>query len=298
MRLFAPERINRIMETLGMGDEEAIESKMLSNTIETAQQRVEGRNFDIRRHVLQYDDVNNQQREMIYEQRNRVLDGEDMKGYIRNMISDTISHIIDRCTAVSDIPEEWEWNSLKESVTDVFGELSPSAFDISEHEMDHMTKDSLAEHLKEPVIEKYTEKEAEFGDVIRDVERVILLNVVDRKWMDHIDNMEQLRQGINLRAYAQRDPVVEYKFEAMDMFEEMIDSLKEETVRYLFHAIPQSKLERKQVAKVTSENLSGDGTIKKKPIRTVVKIGRNDPCPCGSGKKYKNCCIDKDNSER
>ncbi|MBQ3573084.1 MAG: preprotein translocase subunit SecA, partial [Clostridia bacterium] len=233
MRLFAPERINRVMETLGMEDDEAIESKMLSNTIETAQRRVEGRNFDIRKHVLQYDDVNNQQREMIYDQRNRVLGGEDMQGYIQKMIGDTLELIISRYSAASDIPEEWDWSAFEEHMTRVFGDLGEDAFEFSEHEMDHMTKESLKEHLLEPVTEKYAQKEAEFGEEMRNVERVILLNVVDRKWMDHIDNMEQLRQGINLRAYAQRDPVVEYKFEAMDMFEEMIDSLKEDTVKYL-----------------------------------------------------------------
>jgi len=298
MRLFAPERINRVMETLGMDENEAIESKMLSNTIETAQQRVEGRNFDIRRHVLQYDDVNNQQREMIYEQRNRVLDGEDMKGYIEKMMFDTIENIISRYSAISDNPEEWEWDSLKEHIFNVFGELPKDTFDISEHEMDHMTKESLKERLSESVKAKYVEKEIAFDTGIRDVERIILLNVVDRKWMDHIDNMEQLRQGINLRAYAQRDPVVEYKYEAMDMFEEMIDSLKEDTVKYLFHAVPESRIERTQVAKPTAENHGGDGTVAKKPVRKVTKIGRNDPCPCGSGKKYKNCCLGKDDSAK
>ena len=298
MRLFAPERINRVMETLGMDENEAIESKMLSNTIETAQQRVEGRNFDIRRHVLQYDDVNNQQREMIYEQRNRVLDGEDMKGYIEKMMFDTIENIISRYSAISDNPEEWEWDSLKEHIFNVFGELPKDTFDISEHEMDHMTKESLKERLSESVKAKYVEKEIAFDTEIRDVERIILLNVVDRKWMDHIDNMEQLRQGINLRAYAQRDPVVEYKYEAMDMFEEMIDSLKEDTVKYLFHAVPESRIERTQVAKPTAENHGGDGTVAKKPVRKVTKIGRNDPCPCGSGKKYKNCCLGKDDSAK
>ncbi len=296
MRLFAPERINRVMETLGMSDDDAIESKMLSNTIETAQQRVEGRNFDIRRHVLQYDDVNNQQREMIYEQRDRVLGGEDMRGFIVNMINDTIDGIVARYSAVSDIPDEWDFDALKDHMTAVFGELSEETFNYSEHEIDHMTRESLKERLVEYATEKYESKEAEFGDAMRDVERVILLRVVDQKWMDHIDNMEQLRQGINLRAYAQRDPVVEYKFEAMDMFDEMIASLKEDTVKYLFHAVPQSKIERAQVAKPVSENFGSDGTVQKKPVRNVTKIGRNDPCPCGSGKKYKNCCIDKDNA--
>ena len=294
MRLFAPDRINRIMDTFGFDEGEAIESNMLSNAIETAQERVEGRNFDIRRHVLQYDDVNNQQREMIYEQRNMVLDGKDISENIRNMIRDTLTNVIARYSASSDNPEEWDWNGLKEHINSVCGELPNETFDISENELDHMTRDSLHERLLEYANAKYEAKEADFGDVIRDVERIILLRVVDQKWMDHIDNMEQLRQGINLRAYAQRDPVIEYKFEAMDMFEEMIDSIKEDTVSYLFHAIPETKIERKQVATPVAESHGGDGTIAKKPVRKVNKIGRNDPCPCGSGKKYKNCCLDKD----
>ena len=293
MRLFAPDRINRIMETFGMEDNEAIESKMLSNAIETAQQRVEGRNFDIRKHVLQYDDVNNQQREMIYEQRNRVLDDEDMRSYIMKMASDTVENIIARYST-AELSEEWDWSGLKEHIFSVFGELDAAVFDISEHEMDHLSCESLKERILEYTNAKYEVKEAEFGDAMRNVERVLLLRVVDRQWMDHIDNMEQLRQGINLRAYAQRDPVVEYKFEAMDMFEEMIESIKEETVKYLFHVVPQTRIERKQVAKPVAENLGGDGTVAKKPVRRVVKVGRNDLCPCGSGKKYKNCCIDKD----
>ena len=156
-----------------------------------------------------------------------------------------------------------------------------------------MTHESLTDDIYEIALRQYKEKEELFGDDIREVERVILLRVVDAKWMDHIDSMEQLRQGIGLRAYAQKDPVVEYKFEAMDMFEEMTDNIKEETVRALFHVVPQSQIERTQVAKPTAENLGGDGTLKKKPVVRENKVGRNDPCPCGSGKKYKHCCIDK-----
>ncbi len=294
MRLFAPERITRVMDTFGMDEGEALESKMLSGAIESAQQRVEGRNFDIRKHVLQYDDVNNQQREMIYKERNRVLDGEDMRGNILKMAADTIENIIARYSA-TEISDDWDWNSLREHIASVFGDLGSDVFEISEHEMDHMTRESLRERILEFVNKKYEVKEAEFGDAMRDVERVLMLRVVDQKWMEHIDNMEQLRQGINLRAYAQRDPVVEYKFEAMDMFEEMIDSIKEDTVKYLFHVVPQTRIVREQVAKPVAENLGGDGTVAKKPVRKVTKVGRNDPCPCGSGKKYKNCCIDKEN---
>ena len=298
MRLFAPERINRVMETFGMEENEAIESKMLSNAIETAQQRVEGRNFDIRKHVLQYDDVNNQQREMIYKQRNQVLDGEDMKNYIQNMMRDTAANIIALYAGDKEVAEEWDWSGIKEHFTTIFGELPAEAFDISEHELDHMTQESLQERLLEYIHAKYSEKEADFGEAMREVERVLLLRVVDQKWMDHIDNMEQLRQGINLRAYAQRDPVVEYKFEAMDMFEEMIASIKEDTVRHLFHVIPQTRIERTQVAKPVAENHGSDGTVKKQPVRRKVEIGRNDLCPCGSGKKYKHCCLEKDQANQ
>ncbi len=297
MRLFAPERINRIMETFGLEEDEAIESKMLTGAIETAQERVEGRNFDIRKHVLQYDDVNNQQREIIYDQRNRVLGGEDMRSNIVKMTADTVQAIIARYSA-SDLPEEWEWDALKEHILAVFGELSEETFDISEHELDHMTRESLKERIVEYVSEKYVEKEAEFGDAMREVERILMLRVVDRKWMDHIDNMEQLRQGINLRAYAQRDPVIEYKFEAMDMFDEMTESIKEETVKLLFHVVPQTRIENKQVAKPIAASHGDDGTIRRSPsarwlrleetiraiaeavksIRTVVlkKISRNN----------------------
>ena len=294
MRLFAPERVARVMDTFGFAEGEAIESKMLSNTIETAQRRVEGRNFDIRRHVLQYDDVNNQQREIIYDQRNRVLNGEDMQNNILSMAEQTVSNIITKYSANSDFAEEWDFAGLKEHIFTVFGELSADAFDISAHEMDHLSRESLKERIFEYVTQKYSEKEAEFGEVMREVERVLMLRVVDSKWMDHIDNMEQLRQGINLRAYAQRDPVVEYKFEAMDMFEEMIDGIKEDTVKHIFHAVPRSRIERVQVVKPIVESHGGDGTVVRKPVRKEVKVGRNDPCPCGSGKKYKNCCIDKE----
>ena len=295
MRLFAPDKIARVMESFGFKEDEAMESKLLTNTMETAQQRVEGRNFDIRKHVLQYDDVNNQQREMIYEQRDRVLNGEDMRDYIMNMIGDTIASVIDRHTVGIDNPEEWDFGTIKETVFAIFGELPADTFDISEHELDHMTRDSLKERILEPVIKRYEEKEEEFGENMRNVERVFLLRAVDQRWMDHIDNMELLRQGINLRAYAQRDPIMEYKFEAMDMFDEMTEGIKRDTVTMLFHVVPQNKVERVQVAKPMAENLGGDGTVKKQPVKKAEKIGRNDPCPCGSGKKYKNCCIDKEN---
>ena len=294
MRLFAPERINKVMNTFGLEEDEAIESKMLSNAIETAQERVESKNFDIRKHVLQFDDVNNQQREMIYKQRDQVLDGDDMRSYIMNMLKDAIAAVINLYVGDKSLPEEWDWDGMKEHFETLLGEMPEGFMEFTDVEIDKMTKERLAEYIFEDAEKKYQTKEADFGENMREIERVILLRVVDQKWMDHIDNMEQLRQGINLRAYGQHDPVVEYKFEAMDMFEEMIASIKEDTVKHLFHVIPQSKIERQQVAKPMAENLGGDGTVKKKPSRRVVKIGRNDPCPCGSGKKYKNCCLEKD----
>ena len=294
MRLFASDKINRIMEMVGFDEDEAIESKMVSSSIETAQARVEGRNFSIRKHVLNYDDVNNQQREMIYSQRNEVLDGVDLRATIVKMIGSVIENIIVRNTGGYKEAEEWQWNSIREQLTEEFGAFPEGALDFDPNFVDRMTVETATEAISEIVEEKYKGQEELFGDNIREVERIILLRTVDAKWMDHIDSMEQLRQGINLRAYAQRDPVVEYKFEAMDMFEEMIATIKEETVKMLFHVVPQSKIERKQVAKPLTENLGGDGTVQKKPVVKAEKVGRNDPCPCGSGKKYKHCCLNKE----
>ena len=294
MRLFAADKINRIMELVGFDESEAIESKLVSGSIETAQARVEGRNFDIRKHVLSYDDVNNQQREMIYTQRNDVLDGLDLKGTISKMMRSVLENIIERNTGGAVNAEEWQWEPMREQLNAEFMPFNEEDLVFDEHDIDHMTVESLTDVLMEKVEEQYAEKEKLFGESMREVERVILLRVVDAKWMEHIDSMEQLRQGINLRAYAQRDPVVEYKFEAMDMFDEMIALIKEETIRHLFHVVPQTQIERQQVAKPVAENFGGDGTVQKKPIVKGEKIGRNDPCPCGSGKKYKHCCLGKD----
>ena len=210
------------------------------------------------------------------------------------MMRSVIENIITRNTGGEVNAEDWQWESLREQLNMEFMPFAEGELEFDEHDIDHMTVESLTDMLMELVLEQYKKKEELFGDNMREVERVILLRVVDSKWMEHIDNMEQLRQGINLRAYAQKDPVVEYKFEAMDMFEEMIAVIKEETVRYLFHVVPQSQIEREQVAKPVAENLGGDGTVEKKPVVKGAKVGRNDPCPCGSGKKYKHCCLGKD----
>ncbi len=295
MRIFAGDKINRVMEIAGFSDDEALESRMVSGVIETAQSRVEGRNFDIRKHVLEYDNVNNQQREMIYGQRNEVLDGKDIQESIKKMIYASIDNIVSAYSG--DIPaEEWEWDKLKEALFAHFYDMGDE-LDYTETDIDHMTRDSLTEDIYENVLKEYENREELFGkdengnDRIREAERIILLKVVDMKWMDHIDAMEQLKQGINLRAYAQKDPVVEYKFEAMDMFEEMIDSIKMDTTKQLFHIMPKKVMKREQVAKPVSAGNGDDGTVRKKPVVNKDKVGRNDPCPCGSGKKYKNCCL-------
>ncbi len=294
MRRFAGDRISRIMSVVGMNDDEAIDSKLFSNTIEVAQARVEGHNFDIRKHVLNYDDVNNQQREMIYKQRNDVLDGMDLSNTVYKMMSSVIESIIRMNIGDSPHAEDWMWNSIRERLTNVFGEFQEGELEFDEMEIDRMTVESLTEDLYEKVMAKYRVIEDTFGENIREIERMILLRTVDNKWMNHIDSMEQLRQGIGLRAYAQRDPVVEYKFEAMDMFDEMIAEIKEDTVRFLFRVKAGANMERKQVAKPVAENHGGDGSVQKKPVVKGEKVGRNDPCPCGSGKKYKQCCLGKD----
>ncbi|MBQ7960364.1 MAG: preprotein translocase subunit SecA [Clostridia bacterium] len=294
MRLFAADKINRVMEMVGFDETEAIESKIVSGAIETAQARVEGRNFDIRKHVLNYDDVNNQQREVIYKQRNEVLDGKDIRGSVENMIKSVIADIVSHNAGSMPHAEDWPWDNIREQITAVFGELPEGTLVFDEYEIDRMTVASLTDDIFEGAKEKYAGKETMFGDNMREVERIILLRTVDAKWMDHIDSMEQLRQGIGLRAFAQKDPVIEYKFEAMNMFEEMTDLIKEETVKQLFHVVIESKIERKEVAKPIAANHGGDGTVEKKPLVKGAKIGRNDPCPCGSGKKYKQCCLGKD----
>ena len=227
-------------------------------------------------------------------ERNDVLDGVDLRATVVKMMSSVIENIIMLNTGGNQHAEEWQWDAIRLQLTDSFGEFADGQLEFDDHEIDRMTVESLTDDLLEVVEEKYKAQEELFGDNIREVERVILLRAVDAKWMDHIDSMEQLRHGINLRAYAQRDPVVEYKFEAMDMFDEMIMNIKEETVKMLFHVVPKSNIERTQVAKPVAENLGGDGTVQKKPVVKGEKIGRNDPCPCGSGKKYKHCCLGKD----
>ncbi|WHH57527.1 preprotein translocase subunit SecA [Petroclostridium sp. X23] len=286
MRLFGSERIAGVVEALGLEEDQPIEHKMLSNAIENAQKKVEGRNFDIRKHVLQYDDVMNQQREVIYGQRQKVLNGEDLKSAILKSLDGIIDNMLRLYTGESPHPDDWNWTGLKEYAEGMF--MPEGSLEYSREELEDLTKEDVRERLMKIALEAYEAKEQEVGsENMRELERVVMLKVVDQKWMDHIDNMDQLRQGIGLRAYGQRDPVVEYKFEGFDMFEEMIKNIQEDTVRIIYHAHIERPPERERVAEPI-EASHGDGPAQ--PVVKGEKVGRNDPCPCGSGKKYKKCC--------
>ncbi len=285
MRLFGSERIQGVVEKLGMEDDEPLEARMLSKSIESAQRKVEGNNFSIRKHVLQYDDVMNKQREVIYGERQKVLEGEDLGNEIRNMINQLIEEAVERYTAEGKYPEEWDLAGLEAYLKSII------PFDESEKidDIENITKNRLEDELKEKAHEIYDEKEQNIGsEQMREIERVILLRVVDTKWMDHIDAMDQLKQGIGLRAMGQQDPVRAYQIEGYDMFEEMTDSIQEDTLRNLFHIQVNERVEREQVAEPIRTNSPEDS--EKNPVTLGEKVGRNDPCPCGSGKKYKKCC--------
>ncbi len=289
MRLFGSERLMGLFEAMPEGEQ--IEHKMLSNAIEGAQKKIEGNNFGIRKNLLEFDRVNNEQREVIYKERRMVLDGESMRDTIYKMITDVVEHVVDAIINADAPAEEWDIHQLNKVLHPI---IPMKKVVLTEDQLKHMKKDELLQQLKEEAVKTYEAKEAEFPDPdrIREVERIILLRVIDHKWMDHIDDMDQLRQGIGLQAFGQRDPVVEYKFAGFDMFNEMIDAIAEDTVRALMHIqVEQNEqnVQREQVAKVTGTNKdeSVAATPKK---REGKKIQPNDPCPCGSGKKYKMCC--------
>ncbi|MBQ7792611.1 MAG: SEC-C domain-containing protein, partial [Clostridia bacterium] len=288
MKLFGSERVRAVVDTLGLSEDEPIEHNMLTKAIESAQKRVEGRNFGIRKHVLQFDDVMNQQRGIIYSQRQQVLNGESIRDTILKMIRDSVTATVEQYCSISEYPDDWNLTGLADNVNAVYT-TPENPLVVADLDLEELTKAKLTTMITDMAIQKYEAKEEEFGDHIREIERVILLTVVDRKWMDHIDDMDQLKNGIDLRAYGQRDPVIEYKFEGYDMFEAMIQSISEETAKTVLNVNVQKQVERKQVAvpQVTSH---GDGTVTKAPARTQGKVGPNDPCPCGSGKKYKKCC--------
>ena len=290
MRLFGGERVTNMMERLNIDEDTPIEQKFLTRAIEQAQTTVESRNFQARKSVLEYDDVMNKQREIIYDQRKQVLDGLDVKNIIMNMMNTSISHLVAEHFAEND---HLDAASCRELLRQVEGLYFPKfTVRFTEEELKVKTAADVTEAFTAAAAAYYEQKEQEFtSPVMREVERVVLLRVVDEYWMDHIDAMADLRQGIRLRAYAQTDPIIAYKKESLDMFEEMISAIQSETVRRLYSVRikKDEEIKRERVAKATGESVGGDGTVKKQP-RRVQKIGRNDPCPCGSGKKYKNCC--------
>jgi len=290
LRKFGSDNLRTMVDRLGLGDDEAIEAGMLSSAIERAQKTVEGNNFKARKNVLEYDDVMNVQRKVIYAERNKVLDGGNFKQSIEKRIASFIDLTVDQYIAGEEYPENWNITGLVEFLEQFF--VVPGTLSFSKEEIEDLTRQSLIDRLYSIAMEGYAQKEEEFGEeALREIERIILLRSVDSKWMDHIDDMERLRQGIGLRAYAQRDPIIEYKEEGYIMYEAMLQAITEDIIRLLYHVRAEKKIEREEVAKPTSTSGGSDGTIEKKPVvRQGEKIGRNDPCPCGSGLKYKKCC--------
>ncbi|HEX3027037.1 MAG TPA: SEC-C metal-binding domain-containing protein, partial [Clostridia bacterium] len=288
--LFGGERIQNLMGTLGIEENQPIENRMLTSSIENAQRKVESKNFGIRKSVLQFDDVMNRQREIIYGQRRRVLDGENLRDYIVGMVKESVEKSFAQFIGDDPIADNWNLSGLRDFY---LGWITrEDDFKYTRDELQELDKEDIKETLLERATGKYEERERRLGeDIMRELERVILLRTVDEKWMDHIDAMEELRQGIYLRAYGQRDPVVEYRIEGFEMFDEMISSIQEDTVRLVLTVQVRSEEEpkREQVAKPTVAS-HGEGEEKRQPVRIAKKPGRNDPCPCGSGKKYKKCC--------
>ena len=278
-----------IFQAAGISEDDRIEHKMLSNAIEKAQMKIENNNYGIRKNLLEYDQVMNDQREIIYKERLRVLNGENMRDAIYSMITEVVENKVDMCISDDQPTSEWDFTELSELLLPVipFKNLLLS----DEEKEKEIKKAELKQRLKEEAAKLYEAKEAEFpeSEQLREFERIILLRVIDRKWMDHIDDMDQLRQGIGLQAYGQKDPLVEYRVSGFDMFDEMTSGIREETVRVLMHIQVEQKVEREEVAKVTGTNK--DESLAKGPVkRDEKKIYPNDPCPCGSGLKYKQCC--------
>ena len=296
MRLFGSERIMNMMETLGIDEDTPIDAKILSGAIENAQKTVEGRNFQSRKNVLEYDDVMNVQRKIIYEQRRQVLDGEDLQKNIQSMMRFYVDTYV--ASAFGEQPKLADKQHFFEMMTHFEPIFFPTGtWLLSDEELAALTREQAEEKILSLMQRAYAKREEQFtSPVMREIERVVTLRVVDEFWMDHIDAMDDLRQGIRLRAYAQTDPVIEYKREGFDMFEAMNDAIKEEIVRrvFLVRIKTNEEIKRQRVAKVTGEGAGGDKTVKRQPVVKKIKVGPNDPCPCGSGKKYKKCCRDKD----
>ena len=288
MRLFTPESTLKMFDALGLPDDEPIEHKILSSAIERAQKKVESNNYGVRKHLLEYDKIMNEQREIIYEERFKVLKNENLHDNIINMAKDVVSKYVDNATHGIEYAEEWDLNSLFEHLRAIipFEEIK-----YTKEEQQQLTAEGLKERLCEEAEKLYKAKDEEIGEQLREIERVILLKVIDQKWTDHLDNMDQMKQGINLQAYGQRDPIVEYRFASYDIFEEMTDNIKEETVKALYHVrlVQNKEIKRERVAQPVAVNHQ-DTSLGAQPVQKKDKVGRNDLCPCGSGLKYKQCC--------
>jgi len=292
MRLFGSDRIMKVVDAMGMGEDDEIEHKMLSKAIENAQKKVEGNNFGIRKHLLEYDQVMNEQRERIYGERNKVIAGMDLKDNVMAMLKAVIGRAVDLYAGTSDLPDEWDINGLNENLVLIFHR---PAVVLSEEDREKLTRGKLKEQLVADAEALYAAREAEFSpERMRELERVIMMRVIDLKWMDHIDDMDQMRQGISLIAVAQRDPLVEYKFRGYEMFDEMVNNIQLDTIHGLFNVSIENKQQMQQAVKKEELMTNMEESSVKKPVkRADAKVGRNDPCPCGSGKKYKQCCLNK-----
>ena len=286
MRIFGSEKVKKMVDMLGLEEDQPIEAKMLTKSIENAQKNLESRNFDSRKHVLQYDEVMNEQRKIIYKQRQMVLDGEDISNVIKNMMESIIDTALDEYIGISEIPEDWNIHAIKEFANTYL--KAEDAFDISDEDMETITKADVKDDLMKIANERYAQQEEIFGDNMREIERVMMLRVVDTLWMDHLDEMEHVKREIGLRAYGQHDPAVEYRNVGSELYEDMLDSIKRDTVRYVLSVQPRAQIKREQVAKPI--DTGSDGSLKNTGFRAKKVPGRNDPCPCGSGKKYKQCC--------
>ena len=297
MRLFGGDRIGKLADFIKMHEDDVIEHNMVSKAVENAQKKVEGNNFGIRKHLLQYDQVMNEQREIIYSERDKVIAGADLRENILSMIKSVVDRAVDQFTGENDIPEEWDIKGLNDNLMVIYHKPAVD-LDMFQKELESITKDQIKERLLEDVMALYEKREAQITpERMREIERIVMMQSIDRRWMDHIDEMDQMRQGIGLRSFAQRDPLVEYKFLSYDMFEDMSNGIQLDTVRSLFNVavVAEKQPEMQQVVKKEdmSTNSSEGATAKKPTRREDDKVGRNDPCPCGSGKKFKQCCVNK-----
>ncbi len=286
MRIFGSDRVKAMISRMGLEEDEPIEAKMLTGAIENAQKNLESRNFDSRKHVLQFDEVMNVQRQIIYKQRQTVLDGEDIHGTILEMMESVIDTALDDFIGISEVPDDWNIRGITEFANGTL--RADGKFTISESEMETITRKDVKAKLMSIARETMKQQQEIFGENMPELERMIMLRVVDNLWMDHLDEMEHVKREIGLRAFGQHDPVVEYRMVGGELYDGMIESIKRDTVRYILTAVPKIKIQREQVAKPL--DTGGDGSLKKQPVRAKKDVGRNDPCPCGSGKKYKHCC--------